>query len=117
MKVNRITTVLSDVNDLYFESLSDDGELCAVFKDGEDNLYQVLVKGKRSYKLSDEDLLIDYWAVKTKSTGWSFCIEETKWIEDVHVKNKGLNHFVISSWDLCLEILAESIVVKKIMVD
>jgi len=113
-KIIRWDTCLSDVRDLYFKSLSDDGTLNVLFTDSEDNIYEITAE-KISYKLSEEELLTDHWNLIKSETGRTFIIENSKWLTNDYVTaGFEYTHYVITSWDLCIEILAcdDDVIVK-----
>lgn len=100
--------MLSNVKELYFEALTHDGELRALFKDEAGNTYFVSCENVLSYKVTDEELLTPYWDLTLdKQMGWTRFIEGGEFLERAKFfeSNPALKHYLIATYDYCLEII------------
>ena len=111
MILQRWDTVLSDVKELYFDTIIHDEHLRISLKDGHNNQYELFLRYANvyAYKVSDEEILTDYWNVKKKQIGHSFIVKDSEWCSQIITCNVGEQpqHYVIATWGFCVEILTE----------
>lgn len=112
-QTDRWPTVCSDLKELYFFSLVDTGSLIFTVRDSTHKYEFTFEKFVGSYMLVDEALRADNEKV-IKPTGWTSIMKNSDFITlfnpglmDVIFDNKTLTHYVIGTYDSCLEILAD----------
>jgi hypothetical protein len=76
-------------------------------------IYDFVFERAGPYQTADEAFLTKYWQCIEKGTGWTFKVIDSNWkntfgsfLENIYF-TEGLDHYVIATVDLCLEILAE----------
>jgi hypothetical protein len=112
MEISRWETLCSDVSDLYFYKLTDDKNFVFSVKDN-NFIYDFIFDKAGPYSVADEAFLTHYWKSKTENIGWTFIVGQSTWLKSFDQNSlylvfpNGLTHFVISTWDLCLEVLSE----------
>lgn len=109
MKITRWKTVVSDAADVRFLRLIDEGDGKFIFEaDAEE--YVVLIDGFCGpYVVVPEEYLTKYWASIEKTIGWTFIVEESELIKCFPgtLESAVYKHYVVSTSDTCLEIIAE----------
>lgn len=105
-------TLLSEVKDLYFITLMDDGSLTIIVEDSEGNRYSIHFESFYSYKKTDEESCVLYWKLKTFK-GWTFILNNAPLFDEVRQTlamvndfNDGI-HYGIATWDCCIEVFAD----------
>ncbi len=109
IKILAWETIISSADGLFFGSFHDNGVLYVIYKDKEDNQYEIVCDRPYSYRMSDEELLIDYWNLKPKGSGWTSIITGVMWenISYCFIDDPNTQHYLIASYDLCLELLSD----------
>jgi hypothetical protein len=109
----RWPTICSDLKELYFFSLVDSGSLIFTVCDSTHKYEFTFEKLVGPYMLVDEALRTDS-EKETNPTGWTAIIEDSDFISlfnpesmDVMFTNKIPTHYLIGTYDSCLEILAD----------
>lgn len=102
-------TVISSADGLFFGTLHDNGILRVVYNDDIGNQYEIVCNRPYSYKMSEEELLVYYWNLKTKESGWTSIISGVNWenISYCFINESNVKHYLIASYDLCLELLSD----------
>lgn len=110
LSLSRWDTALSDLDDLFFVSLLDrDNALRLTVEDGSRQRYEVVVERPGPYRMADEQFLVHYWAITEEGRGWTFQVVGADWVRDLELLDHytpGIEHFVIATYDTCLEVLA-----------
>lgn len=116
MKIKRWETIISDCDGLYSKELIDRGDtvwgvdFAFIVQDREGRSYEVTLKERGPYILVDEEHLTKYWNVIRPDTGWTFTVENSPLpsLFSGVIEANEVRHFVISTYDACLEILTRS---------
>ena len=113
-EIQRWETICSDTSDLYFHQLIDDGQQLIYSVKDKNFIYDFVFEKFGPYQIADEALLTKYWNRKNKSIGWTFYLKNSDWLDNYDAGNidvmfrNSLTHYVISTWDSCLEILTDN---------
>ncbi|HTL83081.1 MAG TPA: hypothetical protein VL651_15315 [Bacteroidia bacterium] len=107
-------TICSDLKDLYFVSLKDEKELVFTVRDNS-NKYEFIFNGWIGpYLVSDESLRSSSTQISNPPHSRTFIIKNSDLIPlfnpgtfDVTFHNKTVRHYVIHTYDSCLEILTD----------
>ncbi len=109
MEINRWETPVSECDELYFSRLVDRGPAAYVeFKSGGGVLFEATLDGFCGpYLVVDEQHLNHYWHDRP-DVGWSFTVQPSLLLSAVPglLQPELYTHFVISTCDVCLEVLA-----------
>ncbi|MGE0102264.1 MAG: hypothetical protein AB7H86_01280 [Blastocatellales bacterium] len=109
MELIRWSTVLSDVRDLYFVKLTDDGVLRYTIETRLKEVYEVVLGNYCGpYVVVDEEHLTKYWSIKGENIGSTFEVRNSPLIDYFSGINDydDYKHYVIATWDVCLEVLS-----------
>lgn len=111
MKLDRWETLISDAPGLRFVELQDSGEGSAIVESSDGQRFEILLdEWCGPYVLLSEEYLVKYWSIKPKGIGWTFKVSPAT--SDLmrcypdSADEQGFQHYVVSSEDSCLEILA-----------
>jgi len=121
---DRWPTICSDLKELYFFSLVDTGSLIFTVRDSTHKYEFTFEKFVGPYMVVDEVLRADSEMV-TNPTGWTAIIKNSDFIPlfnpelmDAIFTNKSLTHYLIGTYDSCLEILADrEPTIRKYMIE
>lgn len=110
MKLSRWHTLLSDCEELYFRELYDAGEAKFRLEASPGGVYEVRLGGFCGpYIVVDEEYLTKYWALCRTGIGWTFVVDDSDLVKCYPgvADSRVLTHYVVSTMDSCLEVLAE----------
>lgn len=111
MKIIKWSTPLSDCSDLYSESIAHEAGLTMNIVDETGVRFRVYMANPGPYRVYHEQYLSEYWSGHiSKDLRWTFVVEGGDWDSlvpewlDVYLLKR--TDYVISTEDLCLEVLA-----------
>ncbi len=112
IQIEEWITPISDLNDLYFLQLSDNGILRILVTDQNERQHVIEFDSFVSYKSTDEGHCLNFWSIKPTSS-WTFKVlnsslfdEAFRNLETLDAKDS-FEHYAIATWDRCIEVLAD----------
>lgn len=107
----RWDTIVSNADELYFDSMDHGNKIQFKFRDNLNNEYCIECKDVLCYSVSDEEVLLPYLNIlKDQKLGNTLLIIGSDLINRINILNPQTkyNHYLLLTFDYCLEIVSNS---------